>query len=141
MRPIHWVLIVITAALILLLGFVYLFKPTLVLPMVTIALPENNALSAYQRRLAIQQLDVRARSDGKFLLVADGKELGYVSYNLRSLMNAVNLAEKMSLSPRTVSAIRWIPILFPDLTWNIILVSQTSYSTLPIEITVRFVQG
>src|SRR5690242_13495759 len=105
MRRISIVLIVVLVALVILVGYVYLAKPVVVLPTVTMNMPENSSLGALQRQLNINQLSFRARTDGKIMIIGDGKELGYVSYNLGSLSNAVQLGEKIGLSPTQQRAI------------------------------------
>lgn len=138
MRRIYWVLLGVAVAIILLIVYVSIVKPVLVLPTVIYRIPANTSISAFQQKLAINQLDVRARTDGKMFVIADGQEIGYVTYNLRSLLNAASLAEKMSLPPAAITTVRLIPILFPGFMLNALVAGQTVYSVLPIEVTVRF---
>jgi hypothetical protein len=141
MRRIQWVLIVIAAALILLVAYVLLAKPTLVLPTIVMVSPQNSAMYVYQKQLKITQLDVKLRTDGKVDLLGDGKDLATMVYNPVTLGNTIAIAKKVALPPAWSRALGYIPYLFPHLALNTFLTSQTIYFVLPIEMTVRFVQG
>jgi hypothetical protein len=134
-------LIVIAAALILLVAYVLIAKPTLVLPTIVMVSPQNSAMYAYQKQLNITQLDVKLRTDGKVDLLGDGKDLATIAYNPVTLSNTLEIAKKVALPASTARAIGYLPILFPHLALNTFLTGQTVYFVLPIEMTVRFVQG
>jgi len=129
--------IVVLAAIIICVGYLFIAKPVIVLPTQTVKLPPDT-LTALQHQLNVNQFAVKARTDGKALILADGKEVGYISYNLGQLKNAYELAEKMSLTPNDTRVIRVIANVFPQLTWNAVLTLVTVYSVLPIEVTVQF---
>jgi hypothetical protein len=127
--------------LILLVAYVLIAKPTLVLPTMVMVSPQNSAMYTYQKQLDITQLDVKLRTDGKVDLIGDGKDLATIAYNPVTLGNTLDIAKKVALPPATVRAIGYLPILFPHLALDTFLTSQTIYFVLPIEMTVRFVQG
>jgi len=130
--------IIVLAAIIICAGYLYVAKPVIVLPTQTVRLPPNS-LAALQRQLNVNEFAVKARTDGKALILADGKEVGYISYNLGQLKNAYELAERMSLTPQDAKIIRVVANVFPQLTWNAILTLVTVNSVLPIEVTFQFV--
>jgi hypothetical protein len=140
MRRISWVIIGIAVIGLAVAAYVLIAHPVIVLP--TYVVPqESSPILAYQQKLNINQLDVKIRTDGKVTLVADGKEVGYVSYNLGSLMNAIRLAEKTALPKNTVAGLGVVPLVFPELVSNLRFSSQTLYFVLPVEMTLRFVRG
>jgi hypothetical protein len=141
MRRIHPVFIVLIIVFLILVLYVLFAKPTLVLPTVVIPAQPNSAITAYQQQLNINQLDVKIRTNGKMFLLADGRDLGYVSYDPVSLKNGIYLGERVALPPSSIRAISLVPIFFPHLVLNAVVTSQILYFTLPIEITVRFLRG
>jgi len=141
MRRIHPVFLVLIVVAIILVLYILVAKPVLVLPTVNVPADPNSAISAFQKQSNINQLDVKVRTNGRMLLLADGREMGYVSYDPVSLRNGIFLAERTILSPSQVRIITWVPLLFPHLVLNAAVTSQILYSTLPIEITIRFIRG
>lgn len=138
MRRIQWVLLGIAALLVIVVLYILIAKPTLVLPTVTVRLPQDSVLQVYQRQLDINQLDLRVRTDGKMIVLADGRELGYLTYTPASLSNALQVAGKVALPESTARTVRLIPVVFPALTSNLLLTSMAGYYVLPMEITFRF---
>ncbi len=135
----YWVLIAIVAIFLILVLYVLIARPTLVLPTVTVAVPQSSPLNAYQRQANINELNLRLRSDGKAFIVGDGQELGQIQYTPRTLSNALNLAQRMSLTPDTIRNIRLFPLVFPGLASHLLTTGMTAYYVLPLEITVRFI--
>lgn len=141
MRRIHPVFLVLIVVAIILVLYVLIAKPILVLPTVTLAAQPNSAITVFQQRANINQLDLKIRSNGQAFILADGKEMGTIAYNPETLRNAVYLGERMGLAPSQIRFITLVPILFPHLVLNAAVTSQILYFTLPIEITVRFLRG
>jgi len=139
MRRITWVFLAIIALICLGLAFIFIAHPSVVLPTVVINPEANSPLRAYAQQLGVKQLDFRVRTDGKVFIAADGKEAGYVSYNRASLLNALRLASKTTLPRNAVTALGWLPFVFPRLTTNALLTSEVLYSVLPFELTLRIV--
>lgn len=136
-----WIFVgVIVVGLILVL-YVMIAKPTLVLPSVTIALPEASPLIAFKGQIKSNELQLKLRTDGKASFVSDGKELAQVAYTPATLASTIRIAEKTLLSPDTVRMVRFIPVVFPDLTASALSFASTAYYVLPLEITFRFIQG
>jgi hypothetical protein len=135
-RPI--VAIVVALVICLLAGFILVIKPVVILPAVEIHLPANNVLSNYQ----IGQLEVRLRTNGAIGIMADGRELGRVSYNLITLKNAVWLVARMFAPwPFLLAAIVLLAFVFPRLTLTGLFTIISLYYVLPIEITFRVISG
>ena len=141
MRRKHLVLIGVTAVICGLAIYVHLARPVFVLPTITVPLSENNVIGAYQRQLRINELTIIIRTEGKLTITADGQQLARLSYTLVSLNNTSDLAQKMLLPPAARTAIRLFPFLYPRLVWNVYLTGLCLYYVLPVEITIRFVQG
>jgi hypothetical protein len=141
MRRKHLVLIGVIVAICVLAGYIWIARPVLVLPAVTVALPETSTISVYQRQLKISALNVILRTNGKLTLNADGQELAYVSYTLFSVKHTADLAQNALLSPTAKMAIRLFPVVFSQWAWNAFLTNQFVYYVLPVEVTVRFVRG
>lgn len=139
MRRITWVVLGIAAVLVVALGVIFIFRPSVVLPTVVIVPEANSPIRAYQQQLGVKQFDMRIRTDGKVYLGADGKDAGYVSYNPTSLGNALRLASRTTLPHNVQTVLEWLPIAFPRLTTDTLLTSQVLYSVLPVELTLRFV--
>lgn len=138
MRRIQWVLLGIAAVIVIVVLYVLIAKPTLVLPTVTVRQPQGSVLQAYLRQLNVNQLDLRVRTDGKMIMLADGRELGYVTYTPATLSNALQVAGKVAMTEDTARTVRLIPVVFPALTSNLLLTSMAGYYVLPMEITFRF---
>jgi hypothetical protein len=139
MRRNHLVLIGLVALICGWIFFVWIARPSLVLPTVTIPLADNNSLGLFERQLKISALDVVVRTDGKISVRGDGQQLADLSYTFASLSHTADLAER-TLLPRSVrTSLGVIPLVFPRLAWNALLSSFTMYYILPVETTVRFV--
>jgi hypothetical protein len=141
MGRIHPAIIVVIAVVIVLVAIVILVKPVLVLPTVTVPMAQTSVLGAYQRQLDIDQLDLRIRTNGRMAVLADGQELVFMSYNPTTLGRVIDRAERMLLPPNTVAAIKLIPVALPRLSWDVFLTSLAVYYVIPLEITVRFING
>lgn len=135
------VIIGLIVVLVVVLGFVWIAKPTLPLPTVTVPLAANDPMGAFQRQLKINELNVKIRTDGKVSAIADGKELAYTSYNPASLANAIDLAERHTLSPAMRTGVTVFQWIFQRLTWNVFLTGLSLYYGLPVEINIRFIPG
>ena len=141
MRRIYLVLIGVTLVLCGLAIYVFLARPVLVLPTVTVPVSENNTMGAYQRQLKINELNVILRTDGKLAINADGQQLARLSYTPVSLNNTKVLALQTLLPQGAIIALRPLQFLFPALTSNVYLTGLCLYYVLPVEITIRFVRG
>lgn len=141
MRPKQLALIGLLAVILILVLYVYIAKPTLVLPGITVALPPTIPLKGYMQQEKISGLDVRVRTDGKIIANAGAKELAIINYTPLTLANSIYLAEKMLLPDPYKTTIRLVPIIFPGLTLNLLSIGMTAYYILPIEMNVRFIQG
>ena len=141
MRRIHLELIGITAVICVVVIYVFLAKPVLVLPTITIPLSENNVIGAYQRQLRINELNIIVRTNGKLSITADNQQLANLSYTLDSLNNSSDLAQQMFLPSLTRTTIRLFPFLFPQEAWKMYLSGLYLYYVLPVEINIRIVRG
>ncbi len=139
MQARHLVLIGAIAAIIVLALFVWIARPVLVLPTVTVPLSSSYGIGLVQRQLKVNELSLRVRTDGKLILNGDGQELGHVSYDLVSLKNAANLAQTTLLSSDVRTGVSVFLNLFPQVTWNFYFTSLSVYYGLPVEITIRFI--
>lgn len=140
MRPKQLALIGLIVVIILVL-YVYIAKPTLVLPGVTVALPPTVPLKGLLEQQKISGLDLRVRTDGKIFANAGSTEIARIDYTPLTLANSLFLSEKMLMPDPYKTAIRLVPILFPGLTLNMLSIGMTTYYVLPIEMNVRFIQG
>jgi hypothetical protein len=141
MRRNQLTLIAVILALLIVVLYIFVAKPTLVLPTVTVVLPQASPLNAFARQLNFKELRLQVRTDGKTFVVADGKELAQVAYTPASLNNVIQLSEKFLLPRNAASAIRPIPLLFPAWAANLSATGLTIYYVLPIEMTVRIIAG
>jgi len=141
MRPLYLVLIIAVVAIILIAGYVWLAKPTVVLPPVNIAMGANSPLIAMKRQLGVDQLDLQTRTNGTVSILADGTELGYLSYDPNTLKRAANIATDVSLTPNQQTQIKLLPYVFPGLASNAFLAAQALYYALPFQLTLRLVES
>jgi hypothetical protein len=140
MQRTHWVLIGILAVVVIVVLFIWLAKPTLVLPPVTITVPESSPLNAITRRMN-NDLQVKVRTDGKAFVTSAGTELGEVAYTPATLANTLRIAEKALVPPETSRNIRVIPLIFPRETMNALATGLALYYFLPVETTFRIIPG
>ncbi len=147
MRRIHPVLVVVLVLLCGLILYLVIARPVIVVPPVTIALSDNNAIASYERLLKVDQLDLTLRTNGRVSVAANGQRLAYLSYNLESLRNSADLAGRFLMPPlATVVAggvVLWVlfPLVLPHLVWGLVLAGLSAYYILPIELTLRLVRG
>lgn len=137
----YQVLIVIVAVILVVALYVWIAKPTLVLPTITVSLSQNDPLGQFQRQLKANELTVRVRTDGKVVINADGQPLANVSYDIPSLATATDLAFKTAMPPTAKTTMTVLQYIFPQLTWNLYISGLSMYYTLPVEITLRFIPG
>jgi hypothetical protein len=141
MRLISVVLIGLVVVMCIVGLYALIAKPTVVLPTVTVPLTDNNALAAIARQQNISQFEVKARTDGKMFLTADGRDIGTVNYNPATLRNTVALASKVALPDNALTAIRILPVVFPGLALNAALTGLATFFVLPVELNLRFIPG
>lgn len=141
MRPLYLVLIIVVVAILLIAGFVWFAKPTVALPPINVPMQANSPLIALKHQLGVDQLDLRTRTNGTVSILADGSELGYLSYNPATLKNATNVATNLSLSPNLQTGMKLVPYIFPGLASNAFLTAQAVYYALPFEIIFRIVES
>ncbi len=147
-HPGRVIILVMLAGLVL---YLLIAKPVIVLPPVTVSLPADHPLQNYLTLLKIRQLDVTLRTNGRLSLAADGQRLGFLSYNLDSLRNAMELASRLLL-PQSVGAaalglttplllLVCFPFLLPPFAWNLVMAGLWAYFIIPVEFTLRLTGG
>lgn len=141
MGRIHPAIIVVIAVVVVLAAIIFIFKPVIVLPTVTVPNGANSVLGAYQRQLNIAQLDLRIRTNGTMAILGDGKELGNLAYNPITLGRLIDRVERLALPPSTLQTIKLLPVVYPRLAWDVLMTSLAVYYVIPLEITVRFTNG
>jgi len=134
-------LIIIGLAVAICACYVYIARPVLILPTVTVPMSDDSTVGAYQRQLNVSNLNVVLRTDGKFAVDADGQTLAQVKYHLGELVTIVDLAEKTALQDPARTAVRVYRLLFQDWAWNVLIGSLSVYYGLPVELTIRFTHG
>lgn len=135
------VLIGIIVVILILALYVWIAKPTLVLPTVTVPVSEANSIGLIQRQLKIGELNLKMRTDGKILINADGHDLGYAAYTPVSLQNLATILTRVSLTPTQKMGVTVFSYIFQRLVWNVYLTGVSLYYALPVEITFRFIPG
>jgi hypothetical protein len=133
------VLVGVIAVIIILAFYIWIARPVVVLPTVTVPLSPTYGIGLVQKQLHVNELSVRVRTDGKLILNGDGQELAHVSYDLVSLKNAADLAQKTSLGPDALTGLAVFLNVFPQVTWNLYFTSLSAFYGLPVEITIRFI--
>lgn len=147
MRRIYPVLVVVLVLLGGLILYLVLARPVVVLPPVTVALSENNALAAYERLLKVDEFDLTLRTDGRLSVAANGQRLACLSCNLDSLKNSADLAGRFLMPPLATllagGVLLWVvfPLVLPHLVWGLVLAGLYVYYILPFELTLRLVRG
>ncbi len=141
MRRSYLVLIGVIAVICIFVLYLFIAKPVLVLPAVTVPLSEGDPIGAVQRQMKVNELNLVLRTNGKLAVNADGQQLASLSYTPVSLSNTSNLVQPFVLTDNIKTVLRTVPFLFPALASNASLTGLTLYYVLPVEITVRFVSG
>jgi hypothetical protein len=140
MRPAQVALIGVTVVLLILVVYVFVAKPTVVLPSVSIAVPGAVALKNIVEQQNANGLDVRVRTDGKIIAEVAGKELAQVGYTPQTLSNVVGLAEKVvAVPPSTVATIKLAPMLIPGVRTLLLNSAITAYYLLPVEVNLKLI--
>jgi hypothetical protein len=118
--------------------FIWLAKPTVVLPPVVITVPQSSPLNAVTRQMN-NDLQVKVRTDGTAVVTSTGTELAQLDYNPTTLANTIKIAQQVAVPPETSRNIRLIPYLFPQATMNAIATGWALYNFLPVETTFKIV--
>lgn len=141
MSRMMWVIVGLVAVIVILLLYIWLAKPTLVLPTVTVALPQAS-MDAIKQQTKLNDIQLRVRSDGKAYVLGDGKQLAQVDYTPETLSNTLRIAGKVAAPPPPyMTALSALPGVFPNLTTNALLTGLAAYYFLPLETTIRFTSG
>jgi hypothetical protein len=121
--------------------YAILTRQAITLPTYTYRLDPNSALTTLAHQQNISQFDVKARTDGRVYLKADGRDLGYVEYTPETLGNAVAYGSVVGLPDNALTAMRILPMIFPGLTLNAWLSGLALFHVLPVELNVQLIPG